>query len=540
MKNIKYKVVVILTFSLLFTALLVGAPNISAISDPENAPSDWAFEASSVELNDAIIARYPELDNGLGFVTKASAKSMTGELWIGGKNITGTMNGIENFTSISRLNLYKNKLTGEIPKDLGNLSNLTALQLSNNKLSGEIPSGLGNLSNLTFLELMGNELTGEIPSSLGNLKNLEHLSLQNNQLSGEIPSSLGDLNNLIEMYLARNQLSGEIPSSLGDLHNLIGLYLQMNQLRGEIPNSLHNLSNLSVSNFGNNQFTSISQSTYDFLASAGYYYVSNQTYIDTLTTMGATNRVYTFDSLPAYEQFPNYSITFEYSLTLPDGTISIINPTVSNGKVTIAGGDLLQVGNYILVAKGTSSNDYFSNIVYTTNFSIEEFVVVDEIIEYLGASANGKKDKETSTKINIDLSKTPDIGELTIEDILLTTNTKSLVAITKDSLTSLGNGVYELTIRGTWNEGTDINVVLEKDGVIFTPDTHSVTLHTRLSSIVGSDENNEINDVNDNNIPGKKDSRPKTGDTDFAVIAISIAGLLSSSGYLITRRKGPE
>ena len=48
-----------------------------------------------------------------------------------------------------------------------------ALTLENNRLSGEIPPELGGLVNLKGLNLRGNQLSGEIPPELGNLVNLE-------------------------------------------------------------------------------------------------------------------------------------------------------------------------------------------------------------------------------------------------------------------------------------------------------------------------------------------------------------------------------
>ena len=68
---------------------------------------------------------------------------------------------------------------------------VVGLTLQNNRLSGEIPPELGNLSNLRWLHLYSNQLSGDIPSELGNLSNLESLLLSNNQLSGDIPQELG-------------------------------------------------------------------------------------------------------------------------------------------------------------------------------------------------------------------------------------------------------------------------------------------------------------------------------------------------------------
>lgn len=643
MRKLKTKISMLLIISLVVCSGLFSTTKINATSNLENAPTDWAFEASSIELNNAIVEKYPMLDDGNGFVTKAAANARTGSLQIVGENIAGTIKGIENFTAISELYLQNNQLSGEIPSGLGDLSNLIFLKIDNNQLSGEIPSSLGKLnqlshldlqnnqlngnipsslgeldnlkelnlsmnqlsgeipsslgklSNLTDLILSDNQLSGEIPSSLGELNSLEVLQLINNQLSGEIPSSLGDLSNLWFAYLNNNQLSGEIPSSLGKLSNLNGfiassnqlsgeipsslsnlsdlvvLYLDNNQLSGEIPSSLGDLSSLAILNINNNllsgeipnsvgdlsslvilninnnllsgevpdslgslsslaslnlsnnKFTSMSPLIYDFVTSLPRHNFQNQKDTNTLTTAGIVNASYEFDGLPAYEQFPNYGITFEYNLTLPDGTTSIITPSIDNGKIRIVGSDLPQVGDYTLVASGTSTNIKFTDMEYTTNFSIDE-----DYIEYISANANGEKGSVTSKTITVDLSKELAAGELTIDDISLIASSKALTTITKDSITSLGNGKYELAVSGTWDEGTVINVVLTRTGVVFTPDTHTITLHTKYKI-----ENNS----NRNSNKEGKSNNPKTGDTNSSIILLYLTGLLVSGAYLITRRK---
>ena len=94
---------------------------------------------------------------------------------------------------VTILVLDGNRLSGEIPPELGSLSNLSWLMLNGNLLSGEIPAELGNLSNLNVLRLDNTYLSGEIPAELGNLSNLEHLGLSSfNDLSGCVPSNLED------------------------------------------------------------------------------------------------------------------------------------------------------------------------------------------------------------------------------------------------------------------------------------------------------------------------------------------------------------
>ena len=76
---------------------------------------------------------------------------------------------------VKKIDLYNNELTGEIPKEIGNLRNLQGLSLYNNQLTGEIPKEIGNLRNLKNLSLYNNQLTGEIPKEIGNLRNLRYL-----------------------------------------------------------------------------------------------------------------------------------------------------------------------------------------------------------------------------------------------------------------------------------------------------------------------------------------------------------------------------
>ena len=153
------------------------------------------------------------------------------------------------------LKLEGNRLSGEIPLELGDLANLESLGLEGNRLSGKIPPELGNLANLTWLGLGGNRLSGEIPPELGDLASLRWLRLYGNPLTGGIPPELGNLANLQSLILSSNPLTGEIPSELGNLASLTWLDLRGNQLSGAIPPQLGNLANLEFLAFGGNQLT---------------------------------------------------------------------------------------------------------------------------------------------------------------------------------------------------------------------------------------------------------------------------------------------
>lgn len=231
MNKIKQK-----TLSIIILVMIIGIftslTSINAASDPNDAPADWAFEASSIELNDAIIAKYPSIDtNGDGFISVSEAHAYTGYIDLRNRNITGTINGIENFI------------------------NIPYLSLRNNQFSGEIPTNINNLSELTYLELAINKFTGSIPASIGDMDELVTLALQSNQLSGSIPDEIGDLINLYELYLSENKLTGVIPSSFGNLTELTYLYLTSNQISGSIPSELGNLNKLEIMFMGSNNFS---------------------------------------------------------------------------------------------------------------------------------------------------------------------------------------------------------------------------------------------------------------------------------------------
>jgi Leucine-rich repeat (LRR) protein len=85
------------------------------------------------------------------------------------------------------IDFSSNQLTGNIPKEIGNLIELVSLNLSNNYLSGEITSNIGRLTSLEFLDLSRNHFSGLIPNSLAQIDRLSMLNLSNNNLCGRIP-----------------------------------------------------------------------------------------------------------------------------------------------------------------------------------------------------------------------------------------------------------------------------------------------------------------------------------------------------------------
>ncbi|KNA24771.1 hypothetical protein SOVF_012540 [Spinacia oleracea] len=88
---------------------------------------------------------------------------------------------------MSGIDLSCNNITGQIPRELGNLSTLHALNLSHNKLWGAIPTTLSNLKNIESLDFSYNLLNGSIPPALTTLNAIEVFMVAYNNLSGRIP-----------------------------------------------------------------------------------------------------------------------------------------------------------------------------------------------------------------------------------------------------------------------------------------------------------------------------------------------------------------
>eukprot|EP00903_Cladosiphon_okamuranus_P009797 g9314.t1 len=146
----------------------------------------------------------------------------------------------ETSSSVTRLELFRNNLRGEIPAELANLTDCYLLDLSGNYLTGSIPPELGDMEALEQLSLEENLLNGSIPVELAKPNNILKMWLYDNDLEGEIPEEFGDTEMSV-IHFGGNKLTGEIPASLGNLFDLQYLILNDNLLAGSIPEEIGQL-----------------------------------------------------------------------------------------------------------------------------------------------------------------------------------------------------------------------------------------------------------------------------------------------------------
>ncbi|KAF2545835.1 hypothetical protein F2Q70_00021232 [Brassica cretica] len=174
---------------------------------------------------------------------------------------------VGDMTSLTSLDLESNAFTGTIPEELGNLANLEKLLLSSNKLTGGLPDSLAKLEKLEDFRINDLQLTGRIPSYIQNWKGLKRLFnnntichitelvLRNFTLEGKLPPDLAKLRYLQSIDLSANYLTGTIPVEWASMSHLILISLSGNSLSGTLPTWLQNLKNLKFLGLEGNQFS---------------------------------------------------------------------------------------------------------------------------------------------------------------------------------------------------------------------------------------------------------------------------------------------
>ncbi|KAJ1274663.1 hypothetical protein BS78_05G078900 [Paspalum vaginatum] len=148
-------------------------------------------------------------------------------------NLTGAIPAsLANITMLKNFTCMNNNIEGNIPDEFARLQGLQQLHFGKNKLSGRFPQLVLNLSNLVVFSVASNDLSGDVPPNLGgSLHNLKYLSIGGNFFNGHIPSSITNASELNILDMSRNKLTGVIPSSIGKLHKLFALSFEFNRLQ---------------------------------------------------------------------------------------------------------------------------------------------------------------------------------------------------------------------------------------------------------------------------------------------------------------------
>ncbi|KAH8479338.1 hypothetical protein H0E87_031666 [Populus deltoides] len=181
-------------------------------------------------------------------------------LWLYKNKLSGEIPRAVEALNLTSVDLSENHLTGTIPVDFGKLDKLSGLSLFSNQLSGEIPEGIGRLPALKDFKLFSNNLSGSIPPYLGRYSALERFEVCSNRLTGNLPGIFmpwRELNrralNLQLLMISDNLFTGELPNEVST--SLSRLEISNNKFSGSISIEGNSWRNLEVFNASNNQFT---------------------------------------------------------------------------------------------------------------------------------------------------------------------------------------------------------------------------------------------------------------------------------------------
>ncbi|RHN66942.1 putative leucine-rich repeat-containing, plant-type, leucine-rich repeat domain, L [Medicago truncatula] len=213
-------------------------------------------------------------------------------------NITGRFNCKE----LINLNLWSNKLSGDVPVYLFSMKQLETMNLGANEFSGTIPIKMSQ--SLTVVILRANQFEGNIPQQLFNLSNLFHLDLAHNKLSGSLPHCVYNMtqidtdhvdewhDTIIDLFtkgqdyvsdvnpdrrtidLSVNHLIGEVTLELFRLVQVQTLNLSHNNLNGTIPREIGGMKNMESLDLSSNKFYGDIPQSMSLLTFLGYLNLS--------------------------------------------------------------------------------------------------------------------------------------------------------------------------------------------------------------------------------------------------------------------------
>ncbi|KAM1561838.1 hypothetical protein ACFX13_004881 [Malus domestica] len=144
---------------------------------------------------------------------------------------------------LQEIDFSYNYLNGTIPREWASMK-LTYISVLANRLSGKVPKELGNITTLTFLNLEANQFSGILPAELGHLVNLQTLSISSNQLTGSLPQTFSGLRNIRCFRMNDNNFNGPLPDSVQNWKQLKRLEMHSSGLEGPIPSNISLLNNL--------------------------------------------------------------------------------------------------------------------------------------------------------------------------------------------------------------------------------------------------------------------------------------------------------
>ncbi|KAL5804117.1 hypothetical protein ACOSQ3_030917 [Xanthoceras sorbifolium] len=114
---------------------------------------------------------------------------------------------------VRAIDLSKNNISGEIPREVTSLTALQSMNFSHNSLTGRIPNNIGAMREIESIDFSANQLSGEIPESISNLTFLSYLNLADNNLIGRIPTGTQIQSNEASCFAGNDLCGSPLPKN---------------------------------------------------------------------------------------------------------------------------------------------------------------------------------------------------------------------------------------------------------------------------------------------------------------------------------------
>ncbi|CAA7024958.1 unnamed protein product [Microthlaspi erraticum] len=209
--------------------------------------SDWDFNVDPCGPNSTDGRwRDPAADKDFAYAVTCNCSSVchVTSIVLKAQNLQGSLpKELVGLPFLQEIDLSRNYLNGTIPPEWAALP-LVSISLLGNRISGPIPKEIGNITTLKSFVLEFNQISGKLPPELGNLKSIERLFVSSNNLSGEIPTTFSKLTSLTDVRISDNQFTGTIPDFIQNWTALEKLVIQASGLSGPIPSAIAPLNKL--------------------------------------------------------------------------------------------------------------------------------------------------------------------------------------------------------------------------------------------------------------------------------------------------------
>ncbi|XP_023742161.1 receptor-like protein EIX2 [Lactuca sativa] len=189
--------------------------------------------------NNSAAVKFPDFLNNLSGCTLLTFQDLS----IRRSQFTGSLpDDIQNFSSLSYLDLEDNQINGTISKNLWELPWLEKIDVSQNHFSGAISENIGK-SKALYINLSKNPLQGvRSIDHMSKLSYVEHIDLSSCKLGPHFPKWIQKLERLTRLDISNTRISDTVPPEFWNMQ-LLFLNLSSNNISGEVPD-------LSASFFG--------------------------------------------------------------------------------------------------------------------------------------------------------------------------------------------------------------------------------------------------------------------------------------------------